>query len=527
VRVRPASTDAYHGLYVQDTWRINQRLTVNYGIRWEIQKGRTERYNRYAQIDLDVANPIGPLVGMPELKGGLSYVTPENRAQWDAPYNNFAPRFGIAYKLTDRLVARSGYGIFYDRTTYSGPLTGTDGYSITTPWVTSLDGNRTPANFLSNAYPDGLLPLTGSSAGAATNVGNSISGFLKNRPTPYIQQYSFDLQYQLANNMMFEVGYSGTQGRKLLYGYGVQLNQIPDQYLALGSALQELVPNPFYNVITSGSLSGPTVQRGQLLRPYPQFTGVTATLMPGASSSYNALVTHFVKRFSRGLTFDVSYQFSKAIDNASENGSPGLIDAARDFNNLSLERSISSHDVPHSLAMAFVGDLPFGRGRAIGNNWNRWVDSALGGWSISGIYRLASGLPSHFTANNNTNSFGGNQQPNVSNMNDVTVDNQTPERWFNTNAFSQPPQFTFGNAPRWLTNVRFSRANNLDLAVSKNFNVTEKVKTQFRAEFFNALNRTQFGWPDTNLNSTTFGQNNGLAPGASPRNIQLGLRLNF
>ncbi len=527
VRVRPASTDAYHGFYAQDTWKVNRRLTLNYGIRYEIQKGRTERYNRYAQLDLNVANPIGALVGTPDLRGGLVYVTPQDRAQWDTPYGNFAPRVGLAYKVTDRLVARAGYGLFYDRTTYSGPITGTDGYSITTPWVTTLNGGRTPENYLSNPYPTGLFPITGSAAGAATNVGNSISGFLRNRPTPYIQQFSLDLQYELKNDMMVEVGYSGTQGRKLLYGYGVQLNQLPDQYLSMGSALLDQVANPFYGVITSGSLSGKTVQRGQLIRPYPQFTGVTATLMPGASSSYNALVTHFVKRFSKGVTFDASYQFSKSLDNSSENGSPGLVDGARDFNNLSLERSISSHDVPHSLALAFVGELPVGRGRAIGSGWSVWMDSVIGGWSLSGIYRLASGLPSHFSANNNTNSFGGSQQPNVTNMKDVPVDQPTPERWFNTAAFSQPSQFTFGNAPRWFTNVRFGRVNNLDLAISKNFRVTERVKLQFRGELFNALNRTQFGWPDTNLNSSTFGQNNGLAPGAGPRNVQLGLRANF
>lgn len=527
IRVRPASKDPYHGFYVQDTWKVNNRLTVNYGIRYEIQEGRTERYNRVAQLSLNVPNPIGAQAGMPNLKGGLVFMSDQNRNQWDSSFNNFAPRVGIAYKLSDRLVARTGYGIFFDRTTYSSPLTGVDGYSVSTPWTTTQDGGRTPYSFLKNPFPDGLLPITGSSAGALTNVGTGISGFMQHRPTPYIQQYSFDLQFQATNNLLIEVGYTGTQGRRLLYGYGVQLNQVPDQALALGSRLLALVPNPFYGAIASGSLAGQTVQYGQLLRPYPQFTGVSATFMPGASSSYNALVTHLMKRLSHNVTVDLSYQFSKAMDNSSENGSPGLVDGARDFNNLSLERSISSHDVPHSFAAAFIVGLPFGHGRALGNHWNRWLDAALGGWQVSGIYRLASGLPSHFSATNNTNSFGGAQQPNVSNMNDVTVANPSVARWFNTAAFSQPADYTFGNAPRWLTNVRFSRVNNLDAALLKDFRVTERLKGQLRGEFFNAMNRTQFGWPDTNLASATFGQNNGTAPGFSPRNIQLGLRLNF
>jgi hypothetical protein len=528
IRIRPAVTDPYHGFYIQDTWRVNRKLTVNYGLRYEIQQGRTERYNRLARLDLSVPNPIGAQIGRPDLKGGLVYVTPQNRTQWDSGFNYFAPRVGIAYRISDKLVARTGYGIFYDRVNYPGATTGTDGFSQTTPWTTSLDGGRTPYAYLRNPFPDGLLPITGSSAGALTNVGQGVGGVLKSLRASYIQQYSFDLQYQLGSDVLIEAGYTGTQGRKLLYGsYGFQFDQLPDSLLALGNQLLQQVPNPFYGLISSGPLSGPTVQYGQLLRPYPQFNGVTASFMPGASSSYNALVTHVQKRFSHGVTLDLSYQFSKAIDNASEQGSPGLVDAARDFNNLSLERSISSHDVPHSFAAAFMADLPFGKGRALGGAWPKWLNAALGGWGVSGIYRLASGLPSHFTAPNNTNSFGGSQQPNVTNMKDVPVDNPSTYRWFNTSAFSQPAAFTFGNAPRWFTNVRFSRSNNLDAALLKNFQATERIKAQFRAEFFNALNRTQFGWPDTNIASNTFGQNNGTAPGFTPRNIQLGLRFDF
>ncbi len=527
-KIRPAPTDGYHGFYVQDTWRMGSKLTVNYGLRWEIQLGRTERFNRLAQLDLDVPNPIGPQVGMPDLKGGLVFMSSSNRHQWDSTYNNFAPRVGLAYKLTQHLVLRTGYGIFNDRLNYAGAMTGVDGYSVTTPWTTSKDGGRTPYSYLNNPFPDGLLPITGSGAGALTNIGLGVGGLMKNRPTPYIQQYSFDLQYQFGGDLLVEAGYTGTQGRKLLYGsYGFQFNQLADEHLALGNQLLQLVPNPFYGVIKSGSLSGKTVQYGQLLRPYPQFTGVSASFMPGASSSYNALVTHIAKRFSHDITLDLSYQFSKAIDNSSEQGSPGLVDAVRNYNNLALERSISSHDVPHSFAGAFVYGLPFGRGKAFGASWPKWMDAVLGGWQVSGIYRFASGLPSHFSATNNTNSFGGNQYPNVTNMKDVEVSDRTPGRWFNTGAFSQPAPFTFGNSPRWFTNVRFGNTNNLDSAIMKNFAITERVKAALRGEFFNTFNRTQFGWPDTNLSSNTFGQNNGTSPGFTPRNVQIGLRLSF
>ncbi|MBI4891863.1 MAG: carboxypeptidase regulatory-like domain-containing protein [Acidobacteria bacterium] len=527
-RLRPASNDAYHALYIQDTWKVTRRLTVNYGVRYEIQKGRTERYNRFAQVDFDIASPIGPKAGYKDLRGGLAFMDANNREQWGTEYNDFAPRVGVAYKITDKLVARTGYGIFFDRTTYASPLSGTDGYSVTTPWNVSFDSGRTPASYLKNPFPDGVRPVPGSSDGAWTNIGYGLGGFQQARPTPYIQQYSLDLQYQASGDTMIEVGYSGTQGRKLAYGYGVQFNQLPDQYLSMGAQLLDQVPNPFYGLIAPGSsLATATVQRGQLLRPYPQFTGVSLTFNPGSSSSYNAGIVRMVKRFSRSFMVDLSYQFSKAMDNSSENGSPNLVDGARNFNNLSLERSISSHDIPHSFAAAFLYELPFGHGRKFGATAAKWVDAIAGGWGVSGIYRLGSGLPTHSSASNNTFSFGGSQQPNVTNMNDVKVENQTLDRWFNTSAFSLPAPYTFGNAPRWFTNVRFSPVNNLDLGILKSFRITEKVKAEFRGEMFNAANRPQFGWPDMNQASNTFGQNTSMAPGASPRNIQLGLRLAF
>jgi len=479
-------------------------------------------------VDFDIASPIGPKAGLPNLKGGLVYMNPDSREQWDTQYNDFAPRIGLAYKITDRLVARTGYGIFFDRTTYSSPLTGTDGFTVATPWISTLDGGRTPAGFLRNPFPEGLRPVPGSADGPATNIGYGLSGFQQRRPTPYIQQYSFDLQYQAGGNMMVEIGYTGTQGRKLAYGYGVQFNQLPDQYLSLGPALLDQVPNPFFGLIPAGSsLAAATVQRGQLLRPYPQFTGVSLTLNPGASSSYNAAIVRMTKRLAKSLMVDVSYQFSKAMDNASENGSPGLVDGARNFNNLSLERSISSHDIPHSFAGAFVYELPFGQGRRFGATAPRWIDLIAGGWGVSGIYRLGSGLPTRSSTSNNTFSFGGSQQPNISSMDNVRVENRKLERWFNTSAFSLPAPYTFGNAPRWFSNVRFSPVNNLDLAIVKSFRITEKVRAQLRGEMFNAANRPQFGWPDMNQASNTFGQNNSMAPGASPRNIQFGLRIGF
>ena len=524
---RPASIDPYMAWYLQDAWKLNKRVTFSYGMRYEISFGRKDRFDRLTRFNYDVTNPIGAQANL-ALRGGLQYVTPDDRTMFDTDYNNLAPRVGIAVKLTSKLVFRSGYGIFFWKPASSSgtPNKGYDGYSVSTPWVATLDA-RTPNYRLSNPFPDGIRKAPGSSDGLLTNVGFGINAAQRNMPSPYVQQYSADFQYELRHGLVMEAGYLGNQGRKLSYGYVIQQNQLPDSALSLGDALLVQVPNPFYGLIATGTLAAKTVQRGQLLRPYPQFTGVGINDMPGASSSYNAGLVSLTKRFSQGFSFAASYQFSKAMDNASENTSGDVGDDARNFNNLSLERSISAHDVPHSFASSFVYELPVGRNRAYGAKMASVLDAVAGGWTLSGVWKMDSGLPLRFTAPNNTFSSGGSQVPNVTSYPDAEVSNPTPDLWFNTKAFSQPAPYTFGTAPRWFSNIRFSRLNQWMLAVSKNFRVGERVNAQLRGEFFNAFNTVQFGRADTTLGSRTFGQVSGQAPGSGPRNVQLGLRVGF
>ena len=408
---RQATNDKYWALYFQDSWKVSRRLTFNYGLRYEVQLGRTERYNRLNYFDFDAKSPLAAASGLPWLRGGLTFLDANNRHVWDTPYDNIAPRVALAYRITDKFVARAGYGVFYLKNVNSGAATSSTGYTFDTPWATSLDGGRTPSAYLRNPFPNGLMPSPGAADGLLTAAGQGVSAYQKVRPTPYMQQYSLDLQYQLSNTAMFELGYSGSQGRKLSYGFAFQNNQLPDAELARGSALLSLVNNPFYGVITTGTLAGKTVQLGQLLRPFPQFTGVTTVDTPGASSNFNALTAKFTKRFSEGLTLLASYRFSKALDNASESISFGTGDRGRNFNNMSLDRSISVHDIPHSLAVTYLYELPLGKGRHFGGGMHPILDGIVGGWSVSGMFKMDSGFPLNFTAANNTNSFGGGQYP--------------------------------------------------------------------------------------------------------------------
>ncbi|MCC7342814.1 MAG: TonB-dependent receptor [Bryobacterales bacterium] len=519
-----SSNNVYYGGYIQDTWRIGRKLTLSPGLRYELQRPPTDRYNHGTYFDPDVVHPLAEKVGLP-LKGGLMFLDENNRFPWNDDRNNFAPRLGVAYKITDKLVLRTGYGIFYPLV--RGGINST-GYSANTPWLTSVGGDGiTPLNLLSNPFPSGLVPALGNSLGLMTNAGLGIGYTERNYPNGYVQNYSLDFQYELDRSTVVEVGYAGHQGRKLGYGVGLNDNQLPSDLLSMGDALNQQVPNPFFGYITSGNLSGRTVPRHRLLRLYPQFDSVSRSgETPGGSSSYNAFLAKITKQFSQGLTLLASYQWSKAIDNLAE-GEPGLSDGFRDYSKVWIERAISAHDIPHNFVTTFVYDLPFGRGRRLASDLHPAANLVLGGWQVSGIVRFQSGLPFRVTAPSTIGTYGfGAQYPNLMSADALKVENQTPEQWFNTSAFSAAAPYTVGSAPRRLTELRQAGAKHADIALMKNFHPTEALKVQFRAEFFNLTNTPQFGPPDASFGSNTFGRVNGTFS-APARNVQFGLRMDF
>ena len=523
----PALHRVYYGWYFQDTWRISKRITINPALRYEMHRPTTERYNRYSNFHYDVENPLGRQVGMP-LRGGLVFVDDNNRFSWNPRYMDFAPRFGMSVQLTEKLVLRTGYGLFYPTQTGTGDTTG---FSSTTPWVVSQGGDGiTPQDLLRNPYPNGLIPALGSSEGLLTNIGRGAGGYQRDHPNGYMQNYSADFQYDLGKSTVIEFGYAGHQGRKLVYGIGLNDNQLPTELLALGPQLDVRVPNPFFGYITAGNLATPTLPYHRLLRPYPHFDTVNRNgQTSGGSSSYNAMLLKLSKQFSSGLMLISSYQWSKAIDNIAETEpSPGgAADGFRDSRNFRIERSLSAHDLPHSFVGAFVYEMPIGRGKALGGQMNRVLDALVGGWQTSGILRLSSGLPVRLTAPSLISQYGfGTQLPNLTNGSDVRVENRTPERWFNIGAFSAPAPYTIGNSPRRLTELRADQQKNLDFSLAKNFRPTERVRVQFRAEAFNLTNTPQFAWPGTDFGSNTFGVVSGTM-NIGPRNVQFGLKVDF
>jgi hypothetical protein len=518
-----AYSKKFFGWYANDDWKLARNLTLNLGLRYDFQTSPTDRFNRLSYFSY-AQNPISKQVGL-NLPGFLNYTGGGNpRSVYDPQYTNFAPRIGLSYAPTHSLVFRGGFGMFYTPAMEFGDYQGLslNGFSQSTPYVGTVNG-VTPQNLLSNPFPTGLLQPAGKAGDGATNVGQSINAVMRNRPTPYVEQWTGNIQYQVANTVL-QAAYVGNHGVKLLFNQTYELNQLPVADLALGNALLAPVQNPFYGVITTGSLAGPTIPYGQLLRPFPEYTSVSNVQPPSASSTYHALVLSANRRFSNGLQFLLSYTWSKYLTNSEgpEGWTNSQAQSVRNWYDSSLEKSLMSNDIPRSLVASYVYELPVGKGKKLAPS-NKVVNAAIGGWQVSGISSFKDGFPLSITAAvNNTNSFGGNQRPNLLGNPNLTS-GQTIYQWFNVAQFAQPAPFTFGNVPRTMGYLRSQGTINTDATLQKYWQLwNETTRLQLRAEFYNLFNRTQFFAPATTFGTSTFG----VVPGALPaRSIQFGLKL--
>ena len=521
VSVAPFNSKHYYGFHVQDDWKVARKLTLNLGIRWEYQTAPTERFNQQNYFDFNATNPISSTLGS-TVKGAVVYngVGGAGRGLYNPTKKDFAPRLGLAYQATEKMVVRAGFGLYYVPSILGG---GADqGYGQSTPWVTTASDGYTPLNNLDNPFPSGALPQTGNSLGASTNVGYGTSGSQYNRPDPYMEQWMVGAQYALTKNDLIDISYVGSHGVKLPQG-SLNYDQLPTADLSLGNQLLQQVANPYYGKISGSGcgLASRTVAYGQLLLPYPEFCSISIAQPLGSFSHYNALEMSFTHRWSSGLNLLASYTYSRFIDNTAYTTSWLGQSPVRDNYNLAAEKSVDASDTPNSLVLTYIYELPIGKGKKAGTNLNPVANAIVGGWQISGVTTFKSGFPIAITTgDNNTNSFGGNQRPNL--VGNPTLSNKSISEWFNTAAFAQPAPFTFGNAPRYMSNLRAPGVENFDIGIQKWFKFTETLKLQFRGEMFNAFNRANFYAPDGNLTDSTFGVISASLP---PRDIQMGLKL--
>jgi hypothetical protein len=537
-----AQSAGYAGAYINDDWRVSRKLTVNFGLRWDADIPRVDRFNRINWLDLSAPAPIAdnPQVKavFPNLLGLMRFASPSDRTPYNGDWKNFQPRFGFAYALNNKTSIRAAYGIFYtvSRHTVKGEVGTAFGFTDSSvPW--SLDGGFSQYATFANPWPAGLTFPPGRNPVA-------FLGQDAGTPEPYdrnpqYQQWNFSIQRELPGHGVLEVNYSASKGTRLYLGDTndavSQLNNLNPMYWGMGvDKLTSLVPNPFYGVITnptSTDYNQPTIQLNNLLRRFPAYSGVggyRAELNIG-DSIYNSLQVKYEKRFSHGLSVVAHYTWSKLIADSDESGSDvewaAVAGSIQNLFNLRQERSVSGLNRPHVLVGSFDYQLPIGRNRAFGKNMNRVLDGAIGGWELSSIISVQSGAALQITMADYNMWDGAVQRPDL--IGNPCTSGPVSGRlnnYFNVNSFNSPDDFAFGSAPRYLPSCRGPALVNEDASLVKNFNIRERKYVQLRLEAYAASNTPVWGLPNTGYGGTTFGQ---ITSATGNRTLQLALKFYY
>jgi hypothetical protein len=523
----------YGGGYAQDDWRVNSKFTLNYGIRIEHETGMAEQNNNFTVgFDPAVSNKLTGVVVPADavagtaartVTGGLLYagVNGNPTTQGNPPKVKFSPRVGAVYSIDSNTVLRAGYGLYWapynypgvSPTAYSGAGNfGQVGYTQNTLVPQTAP---TPTVSLTNPFPNGLVQPLGNSLGTSTGMGLNVAYVDQNSTAPRVQQFSVDLQRELPGNQAISFQYSGSRGDHLSLGgsndVGVNVNQLDPKYLALGTALNAALPNPFFGNANAGPFANSaTLSRAQLLRPFPEYGNVIATHVLEGKNRYNAAVVEWSKRAARGFGGRVSYTYSNLKDNQIGEGNyytGGGYNPLNNYNyipgstyyNPDADYAVSLLDVPHRVIIAPIVELPFGRGKKYGSNSSlaEWI---AGGWTLSAAINMQSGFPLSFNQSGDAGTFSGVQRPNIVPGVDLATTGDYESRlasadhptatWINPAAFATAPAFTIGNAPRTITDVRTPPQYNVDGVFIKNLRFGTKT-AQIKIEMLNMLNRVQ------------------------------------
>lgn len=481
-----------YDFYFQDDFKFSSRLTLNFGLRYEPAFHWTEKYNRISNF-----SPEKQVLDFAGVDGAPRHFYPDD-------YNNFGPRFGLAYSLPSwKTVVRLGYGLYHA----SAPVASNPGTPLEAafPWARSFALPSVPLGeplFSLSRFPGGAstFDTTGRTAG-------EIVFFDRKSRAPYMQSWNLTIQRELRASLSLEAAYAGTKGTKL-YTPGSNLNQVPPQLLG---------PPEKFGGLTS-----------QQRRPFPDHQSIAYNTF-GVSSIYHSLQMKAEQRFAGGLGFLAAYTWSKSIDNGSglfpgDNPQIGGHSAFRLQNRYDMrgERSISADDQGHRFVLSYTYDLPWGRGRRFLNGPGP-LPVILGGWQVAGITLLRSGLPFGIdTPTNTTDSQGGRQRANRVGDGRLSRSERQLNRFYDTSAFVLPPQYSFGNAARNV--LRAPGRVNFDFMLGKTFPLRENVSLDFRAEFFNLMNTPPFGFPGATVGTPQFGV---IGSADDPRIVQLALKLNF
>ena len=525
----------YFSGYVQDDWRVNDRLTVNAGLRIDRETGLAERNNQFTvNFDQGAVSPLNgevnvvdPVTGARrQVLGGLVFAGVDGAptVQGNQPAYKLAPRGGVVFSLNDNTVVRGGYGLYFSPWNY--PAAGTTnwgqvGYSATT---TLQQPQGVPTISLSNPFPNGLVQPTGNGRGLLTGTGGDIFFVDPGKGAPRVQQFSIDIQRELPGSANFSIGYSGARGDHLSWAGSnaaattgfININQIDPAYQSLVPNTLALVANPFYGVADAGQFATrQTIEVGQLLRPFPQFGNVYMMQSTGAHSMYHAAIVQLRKRAVGLWGGQIGYTYSRLNDNqfAESNyysANTGLqnnytVVPGSAYYDPDAEYGRSLLDSPHKVVIAPTLNVP-GDG------------ALLGGWSVTGVVTVQSGFPIGVTQNQTTTTFlfGGTPRPNVVPGQDFLVPgdittrivaNVNDNEYLNKGAFLAAPANQFGNAPRMLPGVLSPWRNNVDLSVSKRVKTGGATTASARVEVLNLFDTVQWAAPSSAaFGNAAFGQ---------------------
>jgi hypothetical protein len=524
------TSQKYWAPYIQDDWKVTSDLTLNLGLRYEYQTPWVEKNDQLTFFDPDATDPLTGRKGLLRLvaRDGSS------RYQTDPDRNNIAPRIGFAWRFEEKMVLRGGYGIVYypgSGGIGSAPSDLGGGGFLT---ATGVNLGQLPTALLGapNTPPPGSSLRSPFTAGyfepPATQVGGSVTTAFRDLQTPYAHMWNVSLQRELPWRMIGEAAYVGS--RNLHVWTNLPRNSVPAEFLSQGTALNAPVPNPFFGIIRSGDavLTGATTNAAQLLKPFPQYNGITRFRDSVGESWYNGLTLRLEKRAERGLTFQLTYTLSREEDTVPERFGARASNGIVDPRDLGRSKAVADDDRTHVLTTNFIWELPVGPGR----RWASagWASHLVGGWRLSGVGIFATGRPLVLLMPVSNGPTGIGAYASVVGELRLPAGQQTYDRWFNSEkdptkgpAVLPADAFTIGNGKRTFPEVRGPKVKRLDLMLSR----LQKVGTralELRVEAQNALNTPQLADPVGDYNNVNFGR---IITGGGERRLQLGLRLAF
>ncbi len=534
----------YFAIFAQNDWKLARNLTLNLGLRYDVQIPFVERFNRVDDgFNFNTTNPASAAVtaawakdqaaymankpatvypaAPAALLGGKDFIQPGgSRRPYNTDWEDIQPRVGLAWNFAPKTVLRTGFGIYHATATQADE---TDGFSEQTPYIRTLNADQTPSAGLTgpyslqNPFPNGLIQPPGSALGYLTNVGNSITVDLAQRPIPRTFQYSFGLQRQFPWAVLIDAAYVGSITDHVSMPYNIDYLSLAQDLAAqkTPATLNDAVPNPFYGILPSNTTLGAssTIAAKYLYYAYPMYSAVTIETNPWGRYRYDALQLRATKRFTGdrahagALTTVLSYTFSKNFQTVNR------------LNNWDIAETpvheLVSYDKPQNLSASGVWDLPFGRNRALLSNSNKWVNGLVGGWTLNYIFTYNSGIP-------------------VAGMNYIfscaspLVADQSHDHWFNNTktCYKSLANYQLRTVPDRYPWLRQMDNMTMNLAAAKTFQLTERWRFNLRGEAFNLANHPLYGAPDTTDTDARFG----MLPVAQqnfPRLIQISAKLLF